>query len=264
MKNLHRLFVLFFLIVFASHSFADSPYKSWSNLDRNLFAASAIGGFTSLYLEHHLQPLTEDHVGQLIAEQINPIDRIATTFNSELAANWSDWGMRTCLLLPLALLADERVRNDGKTAALLYFETMALTGVLTELSKTTFQRVRPYAYNEETGMSTKLAKDTKKAFFSGHTSASFAGAVLFAKLCSDYHPDSKWKPYVWAGSLTVSGLVGYWRIRAGRHFPTDVIAGALVGGAIGYWVPELHKKSSPSVYANATSSPMMFSFQFSF
>jgi membrane-associated phospholipid phosphatase len=36
-------------------------------------------------------------------------------------------------------------------------------------------------------------------------------------------------------------VVGYNRLRAGRHFRSDVIVGFLVGGTSGIMVPELHR-----------------------
>jgi len=57
----------------------------------------------------------------------------------------------------------------------------------------------------------------------------------------DYYPDSKWKPYVWTFSLLAASTVGYMRYESGSHFPSDILVGAVVGGAVGYVVPLLHK-----------------------
>jgi len=55
-------------------------------------------------------------------------------------------------------------------------------------------------------------------------------------------PDSKWKPVVWGAAITIPAVMGYFRVAAGKHFPTDVMAGYLVGGAVGFLVPHLHRK----------------------
>jgi membrane-associated phospholipid phosphatase len=36
-------------------------------------------------------------------------------------------------------------------------------------------------------------------------------------------------------------MMGWLRVRGGRHFPTDVLAGLLVGGTVGWLVPHLHQ-----------------------
>ena len=66
---------------------------------------------------------------------------------------------------------------------------------------------------------------------------SFFGAKVF----SDYSDNTTHKVLVWTGAIILPAVVGYLRVRAGRHFPTDVIAGYAIGGAIGYLVPFLHK-----------------------
>jgi hypothetical protein len=42
-----------------------------------------------------------------------------------------------------------------------------------------------------------------------------------------------------AGTL-LTAFVSYERVRAGAHFPTDVIAGSMAGGSIGVIVPHMH------------------------
>ena len=59
---------------------------------------------------------------------------------------------------------------------------------------------------------------------------------------ANYNPDSSLKPYVWGTSLLFAATVGYLRFAAGMHYPTDILTGALVGSAIGYLIPLLHKK----------------------
>ncbi len=243
----------------------ESPYKNYSSADNIVIGVSALAGLTSLYLEHQMNPLTPEHAARLDRNTVNRFDRPATFLLSPRSAHFSDYGMRASLLLPLVLMADSRVRQHAGHVGYLYVETMALTGVVTELTKVTTQRLRPWAFNENVPLEKKKGKEIKKAFFSGHTSASFAGAVFFAKVFSDFNPDSRWKPVVWSGCLGLASAVGYWRVRAGRHYPTDVIVGALVGGAIAYYVPDLHKakKSALSMQTNL-ERPTMISFRFSF
>ena len=69
----------------------------------------------------------------------------------------------------------------------------------------------------------------------------FASAVFLSTVHDAYHPGSASSPYIWAGSLLAAAAVGVMRIESGEHFPTDVIAGAAVGSAIGYLIPRVHR-----------------------
>jgi membrane-associated phospholipid phosphatase len=44
--------------------------------------------------------------------------------------------------------------------------------------------------------------------------------------------------------LAAAGTVGYLRFAAGRHYPTDILAGALIGSLVGWLVPQLHEIDS--------------------
>ena len=57
------------------------------------------------------------------------------------------------------------------------------------------------------------------SFPSGHTSASFAAATAI------YAIDRRWG----AAAYVLAALIGFSRLYLGVHFPTDVLAGAVVG-----------------------------------
>ena len=90
----------------------------------------------------------------------------------------------------------------------------------------------------------------KDLFFSGHTSYSFYSATFISKVFSDMNPDSNFRYAVFGLTHAVAAFVGYMRYEAGKHFPTDVIAGAAVGSLIGYLVPELHANASERIGLN--------------
>ena len=56
------------------------------------------------------------------------------------------------------------------------------------------------------------------------------------------YPSSPYSGLVWAGSLSLAGFVGALRIAAGKHYPTDVVAGALVGTGVSLSILGFHKK----------------------
>jgi membrane-associated phospholipid phosphatase len=126
-------------------------------------------------------------------------------------------------------------------------ETALLVTAVPRLVKLQVQRIRPYVYNPDAPMQSKLTAEAKRSFFSGHTTSAFATAVFISGVYSDYFPKSAWKPYVWSASLLMASTIGYFRFESGKHFPTDIITGAVVGGGIGFIIPYLHRTSKKNL-----------------
>lgn len=67
------------------------------------------------------------------------------------------------------------------------------------------------------------------SFPSGHAMGAFAVATVFAKEYADH----RWMPWLAYGSAT---LISASRVSLGRHFPSDVAIGALLGHSLGRMV----------------------------
>ena len=95
-------------------------------------------------------------------------------------------------------------------------------------------------YNPNAAREDVESADANRSFFSGHTATSFAAATAYAVTFWKRHPDSPWRFVVLGAGEALAVGVGLLKIKAGYHYPTDVAAGALVGGAMGVLVPVLH------------------------
>jgi len=148
----------------------------------------------------------------------------------------------------------------------MYFQTLILSEALPLVLKGITRRTRPFAYNEDAPIEDKQTPNARRSFFSGHTSVAFAMAVFLSTVYSDYHPNSDWKPFVWGVSLLAASTVGYLRYAAGKHFPTDIITGAVVGSALGYFIPFIHRNNESdldvSLGINGNGSTINFLYKF--
>lgn len=61
-----------------------------------------------------------------------------------------------------------------------------------------------------------------------------------AKVYSDYKPN-KSKFLIYGLAAIPPALIGYFRYKAGKHFPSDIIVGYVVGAVGGILIPHLHK-----------------------
>ena len=205
-----------------------------------------------------IEPLSLQEIELLRPENINSIlgdfDRNTVKHFSAGAQSASDYVFLSSVTYPFLLLLDKDIRRDGWEVSLMASEAFLLNAGLTTLVKGTVKRVRPYAYNPSVNPEDKQNKTTQTSFFSGHTSTVSVMAFFSAKVYSDYNPDSKWKPVVWTAAALLPAATGYWRYKAGKHYPTDVLVGYGVGAAIGVLVPHLHRNKK---HKNFRVSPMV-------
>lgn len=122
------------------------------------------------------------------------------------------------ILITAGLLIPKKTRKVGIlcVAALLF--SFLIDNVLL---KNLVARTRPYEVIE--GLTYLVKKPVDYSFPSGHTGTSFATAVvLFFSFPKKY---SFW-------FLVLAVLIGFSRLYVGVHYPTDVLAGAIIGTLI--------------------------------
>ena len=93
------------------------------------------------------------------------------------------------------------------------------SGAITLGMKYAFNRARPFVTYPL--LIEKKSEAGSPSFPSGHTSSAFAAATSLSLM----YP--KW--YVIAPSLLWASAVGYSRMELGVHYPSDVLAGAIIG-----------------------------------
>jgi membrane-associated phospholipid phosphatase len=197
-------------------------------------------------------PLDSMTIVNLDPNNINSFDRRATEQDPDYtstADKISDYAMFTTFALPLLFLADKKIRKDWAPLFLLYLETEAIVGSLYSWGAAMHvDRIRPYVYHPEIPMWRKTGGGTQTSFYSGHVSSSSAACFFVAKVFSDYHPELGNKKFILYGAAAIPPIIiGYYRIKAMEHFPTDVITGFIVGTATGILVPHLHKNKNANL-----------------
>jgi membrane-associated phospholipid phosphatase len=134
-----------------------------------------------------------------------------------------------------SLSGTDRARTRGNIAVLA--DAASWTLAATELLKVGVHRSRPELYRADAPAAAGNA-DSRKSFPSGHTSLAFAAATAYATLALRQHlPHAKRNAVLLYAAATAVGAL---RVAGGKHFPTDVLAGAALGSGIGWATARFH------------------------
>ncbi len=224
-----------------------SPYKLSPVTESILIGSgSALYGF-SIYSNKYTDSLTDEQIAGLSDENLNSFDRSASQNWSPSSARWSDRWITAIMVSPAAFLGPDETRSDIFTIGVMYGESILITSGLCGSIKNIVQRKRPYTYNPDVPVEEKKNRDSVRSFYSGHTANAFNSAVFLGTVYSDYYPDSSCRFGVWGAALSAASFTGYLRYRAGKHYPSDIIAGAAMGSTTGWLVPMLHRRGSSNI-----------------
>lgn len=124
------------------------------------------------------------------------------------------------IIATLLLLIPKKTRKAGLVSAMALIGSLLFTNLLI---KNLVQRPRPYVTFRE--LQILIPRPSEFSFPSGHTSSSFAAAgAIYA--CQ---PKKIGIP-----AMVLAVLIGFSRLYVGVHYPTDVLAGAVLGIMLGY------------------------------
>jgi membrane-associated phospholipid phosphatase len=125
------------------------------------------------------------------------------------------------------------IKKDDKMirSACVILAAEAITSGISTALKYSVNRERPYITYPDI---TKKSSAGSPSFPSGHTSNAFATAT---SLSLEF---PKW--YIIVPSYTWAGCVGYSRMHLGVHYPSDVLAGAVIGSGCAWLTHVVNKK----------------------
>ena len=127
----------------------------------------------------------------------------------------------------------------GRRAAVEAVASIALASATSNLAlKSLARRSRPEAADGRGVPSRRVRRPMSASFPSGHTASAFAFASTMGEEV----------PVTWLALHVAASLVSYARVHTGVHYPSDVMAGALVGALSGWTVRRLAGRLAPAPY----------------
>jgi membrane-associated phospholipid phosphatase len=121
--------------------------------------------------------------------------------------------------------------------AAVFLNSLAWTEAATEWIKVAVRRNRPILYTAGAAAASG-DRENQQSFPSGHASVAFAAATSYLLMADRQHLPHRTRNAIvlYTGATAVAAL----RVAAGKHFPTDVAGGALLGSGIAWLVARIH------------------------
>lgn len=114
--------------------------------------------------------------------------------------------------------------------AWMVFIAIVVSYLCNAILKLTFARVRPEAY--------MLITKTSYSFPSGHAMVSMSFYSTMTYILTKHMKNRKLRPIIWILNFGLIGVIGFSRMYLGVHWPTDILAGYILGFMIFYWGKE--------------------------
>lgn len=151
------------------------------------------------------------------------INNSHSPFKTKVFNTFDNSMLPVAILLPPAQFIYGRVRQKtyDENTAYLAFTSELTTFTVTFALKTIIKRRRPLEALQNVNAKKMPVLDVY-SFPSGHSSTTFSLATMYALRYPDY-------PLVYIPMFAWAATVGYGRPYFGMHYPSDVLAGALIG-----------------------------------
>lgn len=227
-------------------------------------AATAANGIAINNVLHNKRDLTIGEIQSLRPDILNSFDRWALDLDPTKRDHFyslSDKGLTVVLAGSAAtFVLGKKTRKDWLRLGLMYYETQFLTFAFYDFSffGPLFQnRLRPIEYYDYFSYDERKGGNQRNSMYSGHVANATAATFFAVKVYLDYHPEMRSKKILLYGLASLPPLaVGYLRVKALAHFPSDVMMGYLIGGVFGIVIPELHRIKSSNLRLNTFSNGM--------
>ena len=113
-------------------------------------------------------------------------------------------------------------------------ESFAATSIVILILKSAFGRARPYTHEGSFTFHPFSFQGRYTSFASGDAAGAFSVASVVAAMSDAFFVD--------ALAYSLAGLAAFWRVHDGKHWPSDVFVGSILGLVIGKKIVALDAK----------------------
>jgi len=195
--------------------------------------------------------ISDAEIASLNTSAISSFDSWALTRDPTKAEQYdhlSDNMLTATIFLPALLAINKNIRHDWLPLLVMYAEAQSVVFTIYNYSflGPTFQnKFRPIVYYDSIPLANRENGNGRNSFYSGHVATASLATFMMTKIYCDYHPEMGATKYLLYAAATIPPLaLGYVRVLALKHFPSDDLVGLGLGAVCGIVIPELHKNKN--------------------
>lgn len=179
---------------------------------------------TGQYRFHTVRDTTKYNENSIDVKVFRAFNNIQSKFVNSFVNITNESIVPVIISVPVGLYIGSRIDNNhyGENSAVLLALSEITTSAATQLIKIIVKRPRPFRTLNKVYLTDTNSVKGSYSFPSGHSSSSFAIATSLTLR----YPDN---PVLIVGCYTYATLVALGRIYWGVHYPSDVLAGMLIG-----------------------------------
>lgn len=246
---LHRAIAASVCVALVTPAFADEA--SPDHIPNHEIDRRVNGGITGiamgLGLVSQLIPIRRT---ELWGAEITSLDEGLRGTYSARAGAISDALFGASIAAPALYLLGTSIDDADGDKLILYGQSLVVNTLLVGVMKRLVQRPRPYLYSKDPAVrryAKEQGEDAFLSFYSGHAALTFGAAVTGAYLLGASGASESARALAWGGGMMLASATANLRVRAGKHFYSDVVIGGIIGMGVGYLVPALHADGDPYV-----------------
>lgn len=228
------------------------PPHQWNAPNGWDYFSTVALGVTGLWVNSAAHPLPVQWTGGIFIDDAVRNSMVLSTQAGREAADTASYvTLGAALAAPFAIDAViysgliERDFSQAVRTAFIALQAFVFNFSINEPIKAIVSRARPYTTGcEKDGSGYSPAcgtKDANRSFYSGHSSTAFTAAGLLCRnhLSLGLARSQSQNFVVCTSALTIAAATAVLRISADRHYLSDVLTGATIGFAVGYFLPKL-------------------------
>lgn len=227
---------------------ARHPYKVNYWVSGGIALAGGVTNYLGIPAIIDKQEISITELNALNRNGVNGFDRWVLNQDASKADSYNKDAaivLVTSVTLPAILAFDKYIRNDWSKMLAMYLETISIVSNIytySPIGPSVQNRFRPITYYTGLPLSERQDGNNRNSFYSGHVASTAAASFFMAKVYADYHPELGGKKYLLYAAATIPPLlIGYFRLKGLRHFPSDDLVGLGVGACVGILIPEIHR-----------------------